>query len=186
MPAISSQYIFDLTISIPDLNKVIEHRIRTSHTTSEPLERTYARMLAYCHSYDPDLAISTDSSDRLEPMLSCRDLTGDIKTWIDIGCPSSKKFTKPIRSHKTPLVKLYFYRENHRDSFKREFHGFSKELFKNVLCYQFDPNFLTALTQVDKKTNVWNVTFLEDTTYIDANGVSFESTIEQVDLGAVI
>lgn len=182
MAGITYQYTFNLTISVPELNSVVERRLRLSHSASELLQRTFCKVLTYCHSYHPDLEFAIATVDYNEPLLSVRDLTGNILTWIDIGCPSVKKLNRPIRSHNAPETKLYFYRSSHKAEFRSEFHGYKSDLLTKVNCFQFDPDFLKALCEVDNRNSTWNITFIDNSIYLEANGHTFESTISSVDL----
>ncbi|MDZ4786499.1 MAG: YaeQ family protein [bacterium] len=182
MSAISTQHTFDLTISDPGHALFVESRLRLSYITNEPIERFFAKILAYGLNYSSDIEIVSDSSDQLEPLIFRKDLTGQYLSWIDIGCPSLKKLSKPARSHQDPLIKIYFYREGHLAEFLREFRDFKNDILNKIQAYQLDPKFLSTLGLSLKRSSKLSMTIIEDALYVELDGVSFDTIIPRVDL----
>lgn len=180
MPAQSFFHSFDITLSDSERNIFIETRLRLSRSVSEPMDRIFAKVLSYCHAYEPDFVFST-GQDVQEPALFRKNLTGDYTDWLDIGCPSHKKLNRIIRSHSRPNIRLYFFRGGHQAEFAREYRGLEIEYAKRLSIFEFDPNMISALGEEDSKHLTWNITLMEGGMYLDNGKQTFESAIPQLD-----
>jgi uncharacterized protein YaeQ len=179
MPAQSFFHSFDLTLSDAERSIFIETRLRLSRSISEPMDRIFAKVLAYCHAYEPDLIFS-NGQDVQEPAIFRKNLTGDYTDWFDIGCPSHKKLNRVVRSHSKPNIRLYFFRGGHQAEFSREHRGLELEYARRLTLFEFDPNVIAALGNEDSRHLVWNVTLMEGGMYLDNGKQTFESVIPQL------
>gem|GEM_PF-5785569 len=179
MPAQSFFHMFDLGISDPARGVFLETRVRLSRLFSEPMDRIFAKVLAFCHGYDPEIVFAT-GQDVTEPALFKKSLIGDYVDWIDIGSPSQKKLNKIIRSHTKPNIRLYFFRSGNQAEFAREYRGLDQEYAKRISIFEFDPNIILALGDEDSKHLKWSITFLEGSLYIDDGKRSFESSVAEL------
>src|SRR5690606_36015452 len=76
---------------------------------SESPEYFVARVLAYCLEYADGIVFSRGVSDAEEPTISIRDLTGELKAWIEIGAPDAARVHKASKA--APRVAIYTHRE---------------------------------------------------------------------------
>jgi uncharacterized protein YaeQ len=65
-------------------------------------------VLAYCLEYAEGIAFSRGLSDPDQPALSVRDLTGALRSWIEIGAPDAARLHKASKA--APRVALYTHR----------------------------------------------------------------------------
>lgn len=185
MPAQSFFYSFDLTLSDSDRGIFIEKRLRLSRSFSEPMDRIFAKVLAYCHAYESDFVFS-NGQDVTEPVLLRRSLIGDYTDWLDIGCPSSKKLNKVIRSHSKPKIRLYFFRQGNQAEFAREYRGLEAEYARRVEIFEIDPIMIAGLGDEELKSFNWSVTFLDGGLYLDDGKRTHESSIRPIDAVSVL
>ena len=179
----SSQSFFhsiEITLSKPEQRIFLDTRLRLSRSFSEPVDRIMAKVLAYCHSYSPDLVFS-NGKDPFEPVIFEKSLIGDYVTWTDIAVPSEKKLGKVIRAHTNPKISLYFFREGQRAEFQREFKNLKSEYLTRLSIYEIDPKIVEHLSSNDPRHYVWQITFLENQFYLDADKIDYESTLLKLD-----
>ncbi len=180
MPAQSFFHSFDLTLSDSDRGIFIATRLRLSRSFSEPMDRIFAKVLAFCHSYEADFIFST-GQDVTEPAILRKNLVGDYVDWLDIGCPSTKKLNKVIRSHTKPRIRLYFFRQGNQAEFGREYRGLEPEYAGRIEIFEIDPAMISRLGDEDSRHLKWDVTLLDGSLYLDNGAQTFESRFTSVD-----
>ena len=72
--------------------------LRVAQHPSESDEYLIARVLAYLLEYTEGIVFSRGVSEPEEPMISVRDLTGKITSWIEIGTPDSARLHKASKA----------------------------------------------------------------------------------------
>ena len=73
------------------------------------MNTSIARVLAYLLEYAEGIVFSRGVSEPEEPMLSVRDLTGKIQSWIEIGTPDSARLHKASKA--ADRVVVYCHKE---------------------------------------------------------------------------
>ena len=71
-----------------------DHVLTVARHPSETDERMMVRLLAFALNAEESLAFGAGLSTDDEPDLWRKDLTGSIKTWIDVGLPDEKRIRK--------------------------------------------------------------------------------------------
>ncbi|HEX6162687.1 MAG TPA: YaeQ family protein [Vicinamibacterales bacterium] len=102
-------YNFDIDLSDNDRGVYETVAIRAAQHPSESPEYLVARVLAYLLEFREGIEFSRGVSEPEEPMISIRDLTGKISTWIDIGTPDSTRLHKASKS--AARVVVYCHKE---------------------------------------------------------------------------
>ena len=103
-------YNFDIDLSDNDRGVYETIAIRAAQHPSESDEYLIARVLAYLLEYTEGIDFSRGVSEPEEPMISVRDLTGKIITWIDIGTPDSTRLHKASKT--AGRVAVYCHKEH--------------------------------------------------------------------------
>ena len=101
--------IFKAAIQISDMDRGYyqEHAFTVARHPSETDERMMVRLVAYCLHASEALAFGKGLSADDEPDIWAKDLTGAIRTWIDVGLPDEKRMRKACgRAHE---VFVYSY-----------------------------------------------------------------------------
>ena len=78
-------YNFDIELADTDRNLYETLALRVARHPSESEEYLVTRVLAYVMEFAEGIEFSRGVSDPEDPTISIRDLTGRIKTWIDVG-----------------------------------------------------------------------------------------------------
>jgi uncharacterized protein YaeQ len=102
-------YNFDIDLADNDRGVYETLAIRVAQHPSESDEYLIARVLAYLLEYEEGIAFSRGVSEPEEPTISIRDLTGAIKTWIEIGTPDSTRLHKASKA--ASRVAVYCHKE---------------------------------------------------------------------------
>jgi uncharacterized protein YaeQ len=76
---------------------------------SESGEYLITRILAYCLEFSDGIQFSKGLSDPEEPTIAVRDLTGAIRTWIEIGSPDAARVHKASKA--AERVAIYTHRD---------------------------------------------------------------------------
>lgn len=92
--------LFNFDIDLTDTDRGVYETIalRVAQHPSESDEYLIARVLAYLLEYAEGIAFSRGVSEPEEPIVSVRDLTGKITSWIEIGTPDSARLHKASKT----------------------------------------------------------------------------------------
>ncbi|MDQ3070795.1 MAG: YaeQ family protein [Acidobacteriota bacterium] len=136
-------YNFDVELADSDRHVYETLALRVARHPSESEEHLAARLLAYLLEYGEGIAFSRGISDPDEPAIAVRDLTGRIRTWIDIGSPDAARLHKASKSadrvvvytHKDPaqLLKQLAGERIHRSS-DLEIHAIDRDLIAALVA----------------------------------------------------
>lgn len=102
-------YNFSIQLSDVDRGAYEALALKVARHPSESEEYLVTRVLAYCLEYAEGIAFSRGLSDSAEPALSVRDLTGALKSWIDVGAPDAARLHKASKA--APRVAVYTHRD---------------------------------------------------------------------------
>lgn len=78
------------TVELSDVDRGVYETldIRAARHPSESARFLLARVIAYCLRYEEGIEFGRGVSSAEEPAVWVRDLTGEIRVWIDVGRPS--------------------------------------------------------------------------------------------------
>ena len=102
-------YNFDVELADTDRNVYESLALRVARHPSESEEYLVARLLAYLLEFTEGIEFSRGLSDPDEPTIAVRDLTGAIKTWIDIGTPDAARLHKASKA--AGRVAVYIHKD---------------------------------------------------------------------------
>ena len=120
-PLALSATIYNFTIGLSDVDRGVyqSFELKAARHPSESEEYLVTRVLAYCLEYAEGIAFSRGLSDPGEAALSVRDLTGALRSWIEIGAPDAARLHKASKA--APRVALYTHRP--ADQIRRQLAG---------------------------------------------------------------
>jgi uncharacterized protein YaeQ len=101
-------YNFDIDLADADRRVYESLALRVARPPSESEEYLVTRTLAYALEFADGIEFSRGLSDPDEPAISVRDLTGGIRSWIEIGNPDGARLHKAskaspaVYTHKDP------------------------------------------------------------------------------------
>jgi uncharacterized protein YaeQ len=91
-------YNFDIELADADRQVYESIALRIAQHPSESDEYLVARLLAYLLEFADGIEFSRGVSDPDEPTIAVRDLTGAMKTWIDVGTPDAARLHKASKA----------------------------------------------------------------------------------------
>jgi uncharacterized protein YaeQ len=104
--------VHHFTVRLSDVDRGVYEtlELKVARHPSETDEYMVARVLAYCLEYAEGIAFSKGGlSDPDEPPLAVRDLTGVLKSWIEIGNPDAARLHKAAKA--APRVAVYTHKD---------------------------------------------------------------------------
>ena len=106
-----SATIYNFTIGLSDVDRGVYETLefKAARHRSESAEHLATRVLAYCLEFAEGIGFSRGISEPEEPALWVRDLTGAIKSWIDIGSPDAERLHKAGKA--APRVAVYTHKD---------------------------------------------------------------------------
>jgi uncharacterized protein YaeQ len=106
-------YNIDIDLADADRNVYETLALRVARHPSESAEYLLTRVLAYALEFEEGIAFSTGGlSDPDDPALTVRDLTGALRSWIEIGAPDPARLHKASKA--SPRVAVYTHKDSER------------------------------------------------------------------------
>jgi uncharacterized protein YaeQ len=97
-------HVFDITLNDADRGVYQTLSFRVARHPSESAEYLLTRVLAYCLEYAEGLEFSKGLSEPDVPALVVRDLTGTLRSWIEVGAPEADRLHKAAKSARRVVV----------------------------------------------------------------------------------
>jgi uncharacterized protein YaeQ len=106
-------YNFDIDLADADRHVYESFALRVARHPSESEEYLLTRVLAYALEVTEGIAFSDGGlSDPDEPAIAVRDLTGAIRSWIEIGSPDAARLHRASKA--APRVAVYTHKDGER------------------------------------------------------------------------
>jgi uncharacterized protein YaeQ len=135
--------IYNVDIELADSDRRVYESLalHVARHPSESEEYLVTRVLAYAMEFTEGIAFSRGVSEPDEPAILVRDLTGAIRSWIEIGAPDRARLHKATKA--APRVAVY----THRDpaQFLRNLAGERIHRASEVELYAIDRRFIQQL-----------------------------------------
>jgi uncharacterized protein YaeQ len=135
--------IFNFDVDLADSDRGVYESlaVRVAQHPSESDEYLVARLLAYLLEYDRGIGFSRGVSEPEEPTIAVRDLTGAVRTWIEIGTPDAARLHKASKA--APRVVVYTHKAP--EQFVRRLEGEKIHRGADVELYAIDRTLIAAL-----------------------------------------
>jgi uncharacterized protein YaeQ len=180
MALTATMYNFDIQLADVDRQVYETLSLRVACHPSETPEYLVARVLAYCLEYVEGIAFSRGLSDPDEPPITVRDLTGSIKSWIEIGTPDATRLHKASKS--SPRVAVYM----HKDPAAQLRAWSAATIYRadKLELYALDRELLAELVdKLDRRTK-FDLSVTDGELYIDIAGRSLTGAVTRLSLMA--
>ncbi len=136
--------IYTLDIDLADSDRQVYETLalRVARHPSESEAYLVTRVLAYAMEYTDGIVFSRGVSEPDEPAIVVRDLTGAIRSWIEIGSPDAARLHRAAKA--APRVAVY----THKDAAQllRNLSGERIHRAANIELYAIDRALIAALT----------------------------------------
>jgi uncharacterized protein YaeQ len=172
-------YSFEVTLNDADRGVYEALAFRVARHPSETPEFLLTRVLAYCLEYAEGIEFSKGLSDPDAPALAIRDLTGVLKSWIDIGTPDPSRLHRAAKaasrvavySHKqvAPLLARLAPETVHRA--------------REIEIYEVEPELLAALAARLVRRMCFDLAVTERSLYLTFDDQTLSGTVALHRLG---
>jgi uncharacterized protein YaeQ len=156
--------IFNFDVDLADSDRGVYESlaIRVAQHPSESDDYLVTRLLAYLLEYDEGIAFSRGVSEPDEPALSVRDLTGAIRTWIDIGTPDAARLHNASKAAGRVVV----YTHKDPEQFIRRLEGERIHRADALELYAIDRALVGALAARLERRMAFSVSITDRELYI--------------------
>jgi uncharacterized protein YaeQ len=150
-------YNFDVELADADRHVYESLALRVARHPSESEEYLVARVLAYLLEYTEGIEFSRGVSDPEDPAIAVRDLTGRVRTWIDIGAPDAARLHKASKA--ADRVVVYTHKEPAQ--FLKQLAGEKIHRADDLELYALDRGLVSALVERLERRVAFSVSIAE-------------------------
>jgi uncharacterized protein YaeQ len=179
MALTATMYTFEVALSDVDRGVYEALTIKAACHPSETEEYFAARVLAYCLEYTEGISFSKGISEADVPAISVRDLTGAMKSWIEIGSPDAARLHKASKA--SPRVAVYTHKEPR--IFLRAYEGERIHRSEELELYAIDRELLAEFVQRLDRRVKFAMTVTDRQIFLDFGGDSVSGSVERLTLG---
>jgi uncharacterized protein YaeQ len=173
-------YVFDIRVADADRNIYETVSLRVARHPSESEEYLLTRVLAYCLEFTEGIAFSSGGlSNPDEPALAIRDLTGVLKSWIEIGAPEAARLHKASKA--SPRVAVYAHKDI--DALLSKLQGERMHRAEAIELYAMDRELLGALAAKLQRRMAFDLSIAERTLYITWGDETLTGDVKQHRIG---
>ena len=162
MALTSTIYTFDIQLSDMDRGVYETLDVRAAMHPSESPEFFVTRLLAYCAEYAEGIEFSKGISTPDEPTVCVRDLTGRIRTWIDIGAPDAARLHKATKA--ADRVAVYVHKDP--TQYLKQLAGATIHRAAALELYAFDRHLISALAARLERRLAFSLSIAERELYV--------------------
>jgi uncharacterized protein YaeQ len=168
--------VFEIELADSDRNVYEQLELRVARHPSETSEYLLARVLAYCLEYTEGIAFSKGLSAPDEPAITVRDLTGALRTWIEVGAPDGARLHRASKA----AARVAVYAHRNADQLAARYASERIHRVESLELYALDSDWLATLaTQLTRRMKI-SLTVAADHLYLSFGGASSTSVIERV------
>jgi uncharacterized protein YaeQ len=138
-------------------------------------------VLAYLLEYTEGIAFSSGISDPDEPTITVRDLTGAIRTWIEVGAPDAARLHKASKAASRVVV----YTHKDPQQLLRNLAGEKIHRADSVELYAVDRALVAALAARLERRMAFSLSIAERTLYVSIGAETLTGVIERKPLAPV-
>jgi len=156
--------IFNFDVDLADSDRGVYESLalRVAQHPSESDEYLVTRLLAYLLEYEEGIAFSRGVSEPEEPAVSVRDLTGAIRTWIDIGTPDAARLHKASKA----AARVVVYTHKDPEQFVRRLEGEKIHRADALELYAVDRALVGALAARLERRMAFSISITDRELYI--------------------
>ena len=172
-------YNFDIELADADRNLYETLALRVARHPSESEEYLVTRVLAYLLEFADGIEFSRGVSDPEDPAISVRDLTGKIKTWIDIGAPDAARLHKAAKSGARVVV----YTHRNPDQFLKQLSGEKIHRPEELELYAMDRGLVAALAARLERRVAFSVSIADRELYLSIGTDTLTGAVTRLTIG---
>jgi uncharacterized protein YaeQ len=173
--------VYHLRIELSDVDRAVYQSLdlRLARQPSESMPHLLSRVLAFCLCWEEGIAFSKGGlSDDDEPAVSVRDLSGALKTWIEVGTPSGDRLHRASKA--APRVAVFTQHDPallQREALSRPIHR-----VEAIEAFALEEAFLEELEGVTSRNARWELLHNGGQIYVTADGRTISTRLMRVRL----
>jgi uncharacterized protein YaeQ len=175
-------YNFEIDLADHDRSVYETLALRVARHPSESEEYFWTRVLAYAIEFVDGIEFSRGGlSDPDEPAIVIRDLTGAVRSWIEIGAPDAARLHKAAKA--APRVAVY----THKDPAPLVSRLASERIHKAaaIELYAFDRGFIAALSDHLDRRVAFALSVTDRELYLSIGDRTFTSPLTRHPIAAI-
>ena len=153
---------FDIELADADRHVYESLSLRVARHPSESEEYLVTRVLAYALEFTEGIEFSKGLSDPEEPAIAVRDLTGVVRSWIEIGTPDAARLHKASKAASRVVV----YTHKDPEQLVRRLSGERIHRADDIELYAFDRNLIGALAARLERRVAFSLSIAERDLYV--------------------
>ena len=153
---------FDIELADADRNVYESLSLRVARHPSESEEYLVTRILAYALEFTEGIAFSKGLSDPDEPAIAVRDLTGVVRSWIEIGTPDAARLHKASKT----AARIAVYTHKDPEQLVRRLSGERIHRADAIELYAFDRSLVGALAARLERRVAFSLSIAERDLYV--------------------
>lgn len=171
--------VYHFTIRLSDVDRGVYEALdlKVARHPSESDEYMIARVLAYCLEYAEGIAFSRGGlSEPDDPPIAVRDLTGALRSWIEVGSPDAARLHKAAKA--APRVAVY----THKDPAQllRSLDGERIHRAEALELYSLGRDFVAALAQRLQRRTELDLSVTDRHLYAALGGETLSAELERL------
>ena len=171
-------YNFAIQLSNVDRGVYEALSLKVARHPSEAEDYLLARVLAYCLEYTEGLSFSRGLADPDEPALAVRDLTGELRAWIDIGAPDAARLHKAAKA--APRVAVYTHKPP--ATLLRPLAGERIHRAETIELYAFDREMIAGLVARLERRMAFDLSVTDSHLFVSVGGATLSGELERLSL----
>lgn len=167
--------VYNLEVDLSDVDRGVYEKLNLciARHPSETVEYMLMRVFAYCLEYGDGIVLTEGIAAGDEPAVLCRDLTGRVTAWIEVGMPD------PARLHRGNKLAGRAAVYTHRDVRRllAQLSGTHIHRLNDIPVYEFERNFVDEVAALLEKRSDLSMTITERELYLEIAGRTFSTRI---------
>ena len=164
---------FDIELADSDRQVYESLALRVARHPSESEEYLVARLLAYLLEFKEGIEFSRGVSDPDEPTIAIRDLTGALRSWIDIGSPDAARLHRASKA--AGRVAVYTHKEP--TQFLKQLAGEKIHNAEALELYALDRALVTALVARLERRVAFSLSIADRELYLSIGADNLTGTV---------
>ena len=170
--------IYHFTVRLSDVDRGVYEtlELKAARHPSESDEYLVTRVVAYCLEYAEGISFSRGLSEPDDPPIAVRDLTGELKAWIEIGSPDAARLHKAAKA--APRVAVY----THKDPAQllRSLDGERIHRAEALELYSLGRDLVAALVKRLARRTELDLSVSERHLYVSVGGETLSGEVERL------
>jgi uncharacterized protein YaeQ len=172
--------IHHFAIRLSDVDRGVYETLalKVARHPSEAADHLVTRVLAYCLELTEGLNFSRGLSEPDAPALSVRDLTGELRAWIDVGAPDAARLHRASKA--APRVAVYTHKPPAQ--LLRQLEGERIHRGEDIELYALDRELVAGLAGRLERRMELDLSVTDRHLFISTGGATFSGSVERLPL----